>query len=360
MTTFTPLSKSILIMAGGTGGHIFPGLAVAEYLRLEGWRVFWLGNPNGMEYKIIQQRGIPFEEVQFGGLRGKGLITKIMLPFHLFKASLQSMGVIRKIKPNVLLGMGGYITFPAGLMARIMGYPLVLHEQNSIAGLANKVLSQFSTRSLCAFPQALPRSEWVGNPLRADLLKLPEPNERFAGRSGPLHILIVGGSLGAQALNEIVPQAMSLIEESQRPTITHQSGQKNLDTLQANYEKFGVRAEIVPFIENMAQEYEKADLVICRSGAMTIAELAACGVASYLVPFPFAVDDHQTKNAEFLSKAGAAVLMPQSQLTPQVLAQSLVSITRTELLEMSNQALKKAKPFSTSRVAEVCKEVSLA
>jgi UDP-N-acetylglucosamine--N-acetylmuramyl-(pentapeptide) pyrophosphoryl-undecaprenol N-acetylglucosamine transferase len=356
--SFTPLSKSIVIMAGGTGGHIFPGLAVAEYLRLEGWRVFWLGNPAGMEYNIIQQRDIPFEEVTFGGLRGKGLLTKLKLPLHLIRASIQSIKIIQRIKPNVLLGMGGYITFPAGLMARIMGYPLVLHEQNSIAGLANKVLARFATKSLCAFPEALSQAEWVGNPLRADMLEIPEPEVRFNERTGPLQILVVGGSLGAQALNDIVPQALALIDVSQRPKIIHQSGKKNLEALQANYVSASVDAEVVPFIDNMAQAYAKADLVICRSGAMTIAELAACGVASYLVPFPYAVDDHQTKNAEFLSLAGAAVLIPQSQLTPQALAQFLQTVTRAELLEMSKLALKQAKPFATSRVAEVCKEVS--
>ncbi len=360
MTLTAPSSKAILIMAGGTGGHIFPGLAVAEYLSLEGWRVSWLGNPKGMEFDIITKQGIAFEGVEFGGLRGKGLLTKLKLPLHLLKASLQSLHIIRKVKPHVLLGMGGYITFPAGFVASIVGYPLVLHEQNSIAGLANKVLSKFASRSLCAFPEAIPNAEWVGNPLRANLLQLPAPAERFANRTGPLKVLVVGGSLGAQALNEIVPQAISMIPQAERPLITHQSGQKNLDTLLSNYQAVGVEAEVKPFIDDMAHAYGEADLVICRSGAMTVAELAACGVASYLVPFPYAVDDHQTSNAQFLSRAGAAVLMPQSELSPARLAQWLQSINRNTLLEMSNQALKMAKPFATARVAEVCKEVSLA
>jgi UDP-N-acetylglucosamine--N-acetylmuramyl-(pentapeptide) pyrophosphoryl-undecaprenol N-acetylglucosamine transferase len=358
MTNIAPISKSILIMAGGTGGHIFPGLAVAEYLRLEGWRVYWLGNPQGMEYNIITQKGITFESVQFGGLRGKGIMTKIMLPVNLMKASYQSLKIMRKIKPDVLLGMGGYITFPAGLVASLTGYPLVLHEQNSVAGLVNKVLSKFASRSLCAFPEALPHAEWVGNPLRADILQLPTPDERFANRSGNLKILVVGGSLGAQALNQIVPQAIALIPENQRPTITHQAGQKNLDELVGYYQDAKVTADFVPFIENMAKAYADADVVICRAGAMTVAELAACGVASYLVPFPYAVDDHQTSNAQFLSKDGAAVLMPQNELTPEKLSQWLMSIDRFQLLKMSNQALKKAKPFATVRVAEVCKEAS--
>jgi UDP-N-acetylglucosamine--N-acetylmuramyl-(pentapeptide) pyrophosphoryl-undecaprenol N-acetylglucosamine transferase len=358
MTNIAPTSKAILIMAGGTGGHIFPGLAVAEYLRLEGWRVYWLGNPEGMEYQIISNLGITFESVKFGGLRGKGLITKVMLPFNLLKASYQSLKIMHKVKPHVLLGMGGYITFPAGLVAFVIGNPLVLHEQNSIAGMANKVLSKLASRSLCAFPDALPNAEWVGNPLRADLLQLPSPNERFAGRSGPLKVLVVGGSLGAQALNTIVPKAMQMIPEEQRPVITHQAGQKNLNDLLSNYQQAGVKAQVIPFIDDMAKAYADADLVICRSGAMTIAELAACGVASYLVPFPFAVDDHQTANAQFLSKVGAAILMPQSELSPERLSLWLMSMERKQLLEMANQALSMAKPFATARVAEVCKEVS--
>ena len=360
MTARSPSSKAILILAGGTGGHIFPGLAVAQYLRLEGWRVYWLGNPKGMEYDIITKQGITFEGVSFGGLRGKGLMTKIKLPYNLLKASLKSLNIIRRIKPHVMLGMGGYITFPAGLVASIVGYPLVLHEQNSVAGLANKILSKVASRSLCAFPQAIPHAEWVGNPLRANLMQLPLPAERFIGRTGPLRVLVVGGSLGAQALNEIVPQAISLIPEEERPIVTHQSGQKHVDILQANYKKANVEATVLAFIDDMAKAYSEADVVICRSGAMTIAELAACGVASYLVPFPYAVDDHQTSNAQFLSSTGAAILMPQSELSPSGLAQWLSVITREQLLSMANLALQMAKPFATARVAEVCKEVSLA
>jgi UDP-N-acetylglucosamine--N-acetylmuramyl-(pentapeptide) pyrophosphoryl-undecaprenol N-acetylglucosamine transferase len=358
MTTLSPTTKAILIMAGGTGGHIFPGLAVAEYLRLEEWRVYWLGNPAGMEYQIISEKGITFESVHFGGLRGKGWMTKIMLPINLMRASYQSYKIMRRVKPNVLLGMGGYITFPAGLVAAIFGYPLVLHEQNSIAGMANKILARIASRSLCAFPDALQNAEWVGNPLRADILKVPSPADRFAGRTGNLRILVVGGSLGAQALNDIVPKAIQMIPEDKRPSITHQAGKKNLDELIKNYADVGVVAQVVPFIEDMAKAYADADLVICRSGAMTVAELAACGVASYLVPYPYAVDDHQTANAHFLSKAGAAVLMPQSELTVEKLSQWLMSIDRAELLKMSQQAQQMAKPFATARVAEICKEVS--
>ena len=350
-------SKTIMVMAGGTGGHIFPGLAVADYLRLEGWSVHWLGNPAGMEYPMITKRGIAFEGIQFSGLRGKGLEAKMLLPFNLCKALWQSTRILKRIRPNVLLGMGGYITFPMGLMAIIMGYPLVLHEQNSIAGLANRVLGKFAGRSLCAFPEALSNAEWVGNPLRSELLQLPPPTERYKNRSGKLHLLVVGGSLGATILNEVIPRALSLIPEDRRPTVMHQSGEKHVESLQNNYEKAGVSAQVLPFIADMASAYSAADLVICRAGAMTIAEVSACGVASYLIPFPYAVDDHQTSNAAFLEQHGAAQLMPQAQFSAESLAQYLQMITRDALLEMAKNALSLAKPFATARVAQVCKEM---
>jgi len=350
-------SKTIMVMAGGTGGHIFPGLAVADYLRLEGWNVHWLGNPAGMEYPMITKRGIAFEGIQFSGLRGKGLEAKMLLPFNLCKALWQSTRILKRIQPNVLLGMGGYITFPMGLMAIIMGYPLVLHEQNSIAGLANRVLGKFAGRSLCAFPEALSNAEWVGNPLRTELLQLPPPTERYKNRSGKLHLLVVGGSLGATILNEVIPRALSLIPEDRRPTVMHQSGEKHVESLQNNYEKAGVNAQVLPFIGDMASAYSTADLVICRAGAMTIAEVSACGVASYLTPFPYAVDDHQTSNAAFLEQHGAAQLMPQAHFSAESLAQYLQIITRDALLEMAKNALSLAKPFATARVAQVCKEM---
>jgi UDP-N-acetylglucosamine--N-acetylmuramyl-(pentapeptide) pyrophosphoryl-undecaprenol N-acetylglucosamine transferase len=351
-------SKNILVMAGGTGGHIFPGIAVAEYLKLEGWHIHWLGNASGMEYRITKNKGYEFEEINFGGLRGKGLKTKLMLPINLLKAIYQSVLVLRRVKPKVLLGMGGYITFPAGLIGAVMGFPLVLHEQNSIAGLANRVLAKFSKRALCAFPSALPNAEWVGNPLRAEVSAVISPAQRFATRTGNLNVLVVGGSLGATALNELVPKAIALIEPSKRPSITHQSGEKHVRVLEVNYLNAGVNATVVPFIENMAQAYSLADVVICRAGAMTVAELAACGVASLLVPFPFAVDDHQTSNAKFLAEAGAAVLIQQKDLQPENLSQWLSSLNREELLKMSEKALLQAKPLATARVAEVCMEVS--
>lgn len=356
--TLTPSSvNTLMVMAGGTGGHIFPGLAVAEYLRKEGWKIVWLGNPSGMENQIVPGRGIPFEGIQFGGLRGKGWMTKLLLPLNLLRAMIQSIEILRRVKPSVILGMGGYVTFPAGLAGVLMGYPLVLHEQNSVAGLANKVLAKFSGRQLCAFPNTLPGAQWVGNPLRADLLDLPNPEHRYADRVGPLNLLIVGGSLGAAALNEQVPKALALLPEDRRPSVFHQTGEKHLTHVRELYQSLGVRAQVEPFIENMAQAYANADLVICRAGAMTVAELAASGVASCLVPFPFAVDDHQTSNAKFLSDAGAAILLPQTELNPEKLAKWLTSLTRNELMQMAIKALQCAKPNATADVAQVCKEL---
>lgn len=357
LNTQSNSARTLLVMAGGTGGHIFPGLAVADYLHSEGWKIVWLGNPTGMENQIIPSRGIPFEGINFGGLRGKGLKTKLMLPFNLLRALMQSASILRRVNPDVVLGMGGYVSFPAGLAAVLMGYPLVLHEQNSVAGLTNKILAKVAGRKLCAFPEALPGAEWVGNPLRADLLKLPLPKDRFTGRSGNLNLLVVGGSLGAMALNTVVPEALSLIPESERPYVVHQSGEKHVADLQERYRNLGVKAEVVPFIENMASAYTKADVVICRAGAMTIAELSAGGVASCLVPFPHAVDDHQTSNARFLQQAGAAKLMPQSDMTANKLADWIKSLNRDELTEMANRALNCAKPMATARVAAICKEL---
>jgi UDP-N-acetylglucosamine--N-acetylmuramyl-(pentapeptide) pyrophosphoryl-undecaprenol N-acetylglucosamine transferase len=349
--------KTLMVLAGGTGGHIFPGLAVADYLRGEGWKISWLGNPTGMENQIVPSRGIPFEGINFGGLRGKGLKTKIMLPFNLMRALIQSASILKRVNPSVVLGMGGYVSFPAGLAAVLMGYPLVLHEQNSVAGLTNRILAKLAGRRLCAFPDALPDAEWVGNPLRADLLKLDEPKARFANRTGNLNILVVGGSLGAMALNTVVPEALSLIPKDKRPNVFHQSGEKHLADLKERYHALGVEAEVVSFIDNMASAYTKADVVICRAGAMTIAELSAGGVASCLVPFPYAVDDHQTSNARFLQQAGAAKLMPQDDMTPTRLAQWIESLNRDQLTEMAQRALQCAKPMATARVAAVCKEL---
>ena len=351
------MSKTILIMAGGTGGHIFPALSVAHRMRDEGWRVVWLGNPDGMEARLVPQHGFEMVWVKFAALRGKGLLRKMLLPLNLLRGFWQGWKAIRQVRPNVVLGMGGYITFPGGMMAALLGVPLVLHEQNSVAGLANRVLAGVADRIATGFPDVLKKGAWVGNPVRPEIAALPAPNERFAERSGALRILVIGGSLGAQALNEMVPKGMAMLREDELPQIVHQAGEKHIEALQANYTAAGVQAHCVPFIEDMAGAYEWADLVICRAGALTIAELAAAGVASILVPFPHAVDDHQTGNAMFLVNVGGAFLLPQTELTADSIA-LIRNYSRGQLLEMAQKARSLAKPDATADVATICSEIA--
>ena len=351
-------TRTALVMAGGTGGHIFPGLAVAELLQQQGWRVHWLGAPApSMESQLVPAKGFAFEDVQFGGVRGKGWLTLAFLPLKLLKAFWQSLQVIRRVKPDVLVGLGGYITFPGGMMGVLCGKPLVLHEQNSVPGMANKVLAMVADRVLSTFPQVLPRSVWVGNPLRSEFLNQAAPTERFAHRSGPLRLVVVGGSLGAQALNSMVPQALALIPEEQRPLVTHQGGAKHLEHLKTNYAAAHVHAELLPFIDNTALAFAEADLVICRAGASTVSELAAVGAAALFVPFPHAVDDHQTANAQFLVSQQAAWLMPQKTLTPQALADFVMNLNREVLLQTASKAYGLRQIAAAKDVAQACAEV---
>jgi len=345
---------SILIMAGGTGGHIFPGLAVAQYLRICGWNVSWLGNQSGMEFRLVKACDFPFEAVNFGGLRGKGIKATLMLPFNLARACMQSWKIMRRIKPNVVLGMGGYITFPGGLMSKFLKMPLVLHEANSVAGSANRALAKIAMRTLTGFPDTMAHAEWVGNPIREEFDTVGEPVKRYEERSGPLSILVVGGSLGAAVLNEVIPAALALMDKNARPHVIHQAGDKHLADLQQRYANLGVAADIRPFIDDMPSAYAQVDLVICRSGAMTVSEIAACGVASCLIPFPYAIDDHQTANARFLSDTDAAILLPQQDLNPQDLASMIQNFSRQDLQVMAKRAHALAKPHATQRVAEVC------
>ncbi|PLK47178.1 undecaprenyldiphospho-muramoylpentapeptide beta-N-acetylglucosaminyltransferase [Uliginosibacterium sp. TH139] len=344
----------LLVMAGGTGGHIYPGIAVAEALRARGWQIAWMGNEDRMEGKLVPQRGYELAWIRFGALRGKGLLAKLLLPLNLLRGFWQALQAIRRVKPDVVLGMGGYVSFPGGMMAALLGKPLVVHEQNSVAGLANRVLASVADRVASGFPDVIRGGHWLGNPVRAEIAAIAEPTLRFSGRTGPLRILVVGGSLGAQALNTVVPQALGLLPPGERPLITHQSGASQIEALRAAYAVAGVEGELLPFIDNMAQRYAEADLVICRSGALTVAELAAAGVASVLVPFPHAVDDHQTGNARFLSERDAAILMPQSELTAQGLAGWLARVSRERLLEMARAARSCARPQAAAEVAELC------
>jgi UDP-N-acetylglucosamine--N-acetylmuramyl-(pentapeptide) pyrophosphoryl-undecaprenol N-acetylglucosamine transferase len=390
------MSRSILIMAGGTGGHIYPGLAVADILRAQGWKVTWLGAPGGMEAELVPKHGYAMARVNFSGLRGKGLPRKLMLPFNLLVALGQSAVAMFRHRPDVVLGMGGYITFPGGLMAALLRRPLVIHEQNSIAGLSNRVLARLAQKTLSGFPDVLPKAIWCGNPVRGDIAGLPDPQTRYAERSGRLNVLVVGGSLGAQALNEAVPQALASLPEESRPNVVHQTGKRHFENVQQLYRQAGVEADgmtrcaqaagagmpsphllpqtagcasnvsevdIRPFLDDMASSYAHTDVVICRAGALTIAELAAAGVASILVPFPFAVDDHQTHNARFLSERGAAILLPQTELSAEKLAQLLRDMVndeqgREKLAAMAQQARNIAKADAAQRVAQVCAELA--
>jgi UDP-N-acetylglucosamine--N-acetylmuramyl-(pentapeptide) pyrophosphoryl-undecaprenol N-acetylglucosamine transferase len=350
------MNRTLLIMAGGTGGHVFPGLAVAELLHGRGWKVVWMGNPDSFEARTVPVRGYEMAWIRFAALRGKGLARKLLLPANLASGFWQACRQIRRIRPDVVLGMGGYVSFPGGMMAALLGRPLAIHEQNSIAGLANRVLAKVADRILCGFPDALPKSQWAGNPVRAEIAGLPGPAARFAGRAGNLRLLVLGGSLGAAAINETVPKGLALVPETERPAVIHQAGEKHLAALTANYAAAGVRAECVAFIEDMAGAYGWADLVLCRAGAATVAELAAAGVAGILVPFPHAVDDHQTMNAKFLSDAGAAILLPQGEMTPEAVAR-IVRHTRGPLLEMAERARSLARPEAAGTVARVCEEM---
>ena len=347
-------TKTAMILAGGTGGHIFPGLAVAEGLRDQGWKIVWLGAQNGMEYKIAKSNNFPFEGIQFSGLRGKGVKVWLLLPFRLFRALWQSAVIIRKIKPNVVLGFGGYTAFPAGFMGCLFAKPLILHEQNSVAGLSNRVLAHFATKVFTAFPNALKNAIWIGNPLRSEFYRQVEPSIRFEGRRGTLKVLVIGGSLGARFLNQIVPQAINLLPLDLRPHVKHQGGISQIDELIKNYQLVNIEADLTPFIENTANAFADADLIICRSGASTVTEIAAVGAAALFIPYPSAVDDHQTKNALYLVKKNAAWMLPQQDLTPAKLAEFIQNINRSQLAQVSIEAKKMQKENTLQILISTC------
>lgn len=351
-------TPTILIMAGGTGGHIMPGLAVAEILRERGWRVLWLGNPDKMEGRLVPARGIDLVPMHFQGVRGRGAMTLLKLPFLLMRACLQAWQRLSQVRPDVVLGMGGYVAFPGGMMASLRGMPLVVHEQNAVAGTANRWLAKRARRVLSGFPNVLPRAEVLGNPVRQDLCALPDPSVRYGARSGALRVLVVGGSLGAQALNTVLPQALALMAPESRPVVTHQAGEKHLQGLRDGYAQAQVDAECRDFIDNMSEAMAQADILICRAGAMTVAEVAAAGVAALFVPFPHAIDDHQTANARYLSDVQAAWLCPQTELTPAWLADWLGQRTRPELQSVAERARQHARPQAATDIADVCEQAA--
>lgn len=352
--------KTFMVMAGGTGGHIFPALAVVQALQEQGHHIVWLGSKDAMETRLVPQYNIPLETLAIKGIRGNGLKRKLLLPFTLLKTIMAARKIIRKHHVNAAIGFGGFVTFPGGVATIICGLPLIVHEQNAIAGLSNRVLAKFANRVMYAFPKVFADKDGlVGNPVRTDIANLPKPQQRYFGRQGALNILVVGGSLGADALNKIVPQAIALLSTDQRPKITHQSGRNKLDELKQNYHQLGVEACCLEFITDMLSAYRQADLVICRAGALTIAELTAAGVGAFLVPYPHAVDDHQTANAQFMVHEGAALLLPQATLSAQSLYTLLADLTREQCLQMAIKARVLAQPDSAARVAsEVIKCVN--
>jgi UDP-N-acetylglucosamine--N-acetylmuramyl-(pentapeptide) pyrophosphoryl-undecaprenol N-acetylglucosamine transferase len=350
----------VLIMAGGTGGHIFPGLAVAETLRAQGVPVVWLGAAGGMETKVVPAHGIELHTIAVGGLRGKGLKTRLMAPFMLARALLSSLTVLRRLKPRSVLSMGGYVAGPGGIAARLLHRPLLVHEQNRVAGFTNRKLAMHAQRVMAGFADSLPNAEWVGNPVRDAIASLSPPAQRMSERNGRPRLLVLGGSLGARALNLAVPQALASMPGEQRPEVLHQCGNRGIDEARKAYADAGVEARIVPFIEDMAGTYAWADLAVCRAGALTLAELTACGLGAVLVPFPHAVDDHQTRNAEALVAAGAAELIQERDLNTKDLAQRLSSLlgNRAALLAMAEAARTLAKPNAAVDIARACVEVA--
>ena len=348
------MNAPVLIMAGGTGGHIFPGLAVAAELRARGVPVLWLGSTGGLETRLVPQAGLPIETLSIGGVRGKGLLTLLMAPLRIARAVLASWRIVRRVRPRSALALGGFACGPGGLAARLARVPLVVHEQNSIPGATNRTLSHFAQKSLCGFSGALPHGEWIGNPVRAEIAHVAPPARRWADRTGAMRLLVLGGSQGARALNERVPQALAQL--SQRPEVRHQCGAKFADAARDAYTNAGIEASVEPFIDDMAAAYAWADLVVCRAGALTLAELAAAGAGSVLVPFPFAVDDHQTANARAWVAAGAALLLPESEASAERLAALLGELlgNRARLLAMAQAARTLAKPEAAARIADVC------
>lgn len=351
---------NVLIMAGGTGGHVFPALACAREFQARGYAVHWLGTPRGIENELVPQAGLPLHRIEISGLRGKGPLSLLKAPLQIVKALWQARKVLRELQPVCVLGMGGFVTGPGGIAARLAGVPLIIHEQNAVAGTANRGLAPFASRVCEAFPETFAASakrRTTGNPVREELF-LATPRQDRAGR--PARLLVLGGSLGAEPLNKLLPAALAQISETLRPQVYHQAGKQHAELTRARYDEVGVDAEVVPFIRDMARAYAWADLVICRAGALTVSELAAAGLPSLLVPLPHAIDDHQTRNAEYLAKAGAAVLLPQHATDATALAAQLTEVLMhsEKLAAMGATARRLAKPDATRTVVEICLEVA--
>lgn len=367
------MKKTALIMAAGTGGHIYPGLAIAKVLADKGFAIVWLATPNGMEHRLVGQHGYPIEVVTISGVRGKGKLAWLLLPFNLLRAFWQALRIVQRVKPDVVVSMGGYIAFPGGMMAVLLGKPLVVHEPGAHAGLTNRVLALIADRVLVGFPDSFQQKphnkvarllplpgkvEWLGTPVRDDILELPTPAARMQTRIGPLRVLVVGGSQGAKTMSELIVAALAMLPVSDRPAVIHQSGEKNYDGLVATYRAANVAADVRPFIDDMAAMYQWCDLIVCRAGAITVAELTVAGVASILIPLPWFVAEEQLANARFLADQDAGILIDQKVETAAMLAEKMVMMTREKALAMATVARSLGKPNATRACANVCQELA--
>lgn len=350
------MTRHLVVMAAGTGGHVIPGLAVAREMLSRGWTVSWLGTTHGMENKLVPPSGIAMDTIAFSGVRGKGLLHTLTGGLRLLAAFWSCLRILRARRADAVLGMGGYVCFPGGLMASLLGKPLVLVNADAALLMSNKALLPVADRIAFGFEgpasRGVKRAAVTGNPVRAEIEALPEPAQRLAGRSGALRVLVVGGSLGARALNEALPQALALIDAAQRPKVTHQTGQAHIDSVRADYEKARVQAELLPFIDDMAQRLSDCDVIVCRAGAVTVSELCAAGVAAVLVPLVVSTTSHQRDNAQWLAGQGAAIHLPQAELSPKRLAEILSGLTREALLAMATKARALAMPKAAAKVAD--------
>lgn len=354
------MAANVLIMAGGTGGHVFPALACAREFQARGYQVHWLGTPRGIENELVPAAGLPLHRITISGLRGKGWLALLKAPFQLLRSLLQARRLVADLRPACVLGMGGYVTGPGGLAAKLNGVPLVIHEQNAVAGTANRSLAPFASRICEAFPDTFAASDkrrTTGNPVREELFAAPH-REPLHGRRPRL--LVLGGSLGAEPLNRLLPEALARIPAPERPEVRHQAGKRHEALTATRYQDLGVDAKVLPFIADMAAAYAWADLVVCRSGALTVSELAAAGLPSLLVPLPHAIDDHQSRNADYLAKEGAAFLLPQHATDAERLAAQLTEVLMQpeRLMAMGDIARRLAKPDATRRVVDICLEVA--
>jgi len=352
--------KRILITAGGTGGHVFPALAVADILREQGCEVQWLGTDRGIESRVVPESGYQLNKIRVSGLRGKGLFAKLLAPWNILLAMLESFSVLMKFKPNLVLGMGGYVSGPCGLVSKISNVPLVIHEQNAKAGTTNRYLAKVADKVLTAFPNVLPQGIHIGNPIRKYITDAVAPENRFENRAGPFRLLIMGGSLGAQVINEMIPPAVAQAEKQHKVEVWHQTGERHLQNVEAMYQELNVSARVAPFIDDVSEALQWADLIICRSGALTVSEISAVGVPSILIPYPYAIDDHQTANAMWLVDQGAAEIFQQTKLTVDLVLSLILKYAndRAELLVMAKSARSCAKPGAANECAQYCLELA--